>query len=396
MKNSLEKAIAFYFLLSFLFLPLTFNGKDWQFRLTQFFFGKLIKTIQHCFFSEALSLIDFSSDTISLNLLLLILLLIAISMVLFLNIAKIKNDKIVLIGRVAACYYISFILLKYGFDKIFKAQFYVPEPNILYTPFGNLTKDMLYWSTMGTSYFFSVAMGIIEVITAVLILIKSTRIAGLIIAIGVFVNIILINFAFDISVKTFALFLLLATLFPLFPYLKKICNFLILRKQEQIIEAEGIVKQTKMILMIKVGVVSGMLFYVLFPYLESGNFNDDKKGRIFLHGAYQVEEIIKGKDTINKSHFQIKNIFVHRNSYMIFQGDNNQMTDYYYEIDTINKKLLLSDYQKNMTTINYTFSQSDSTLILDFDGLRINAKAQNWKKLPALQDSNHYFIDDVN
>lgn len=151
-----------------------------------------------------------------------------------------------------------------------------------------------------------------------------------------------------------------------------------------------------MILMIKVGVVSGMLFYVLFPYLEYGNFNDDKKGRIFLHGAYQVEEIIKGKDTIDKSHFQIKNIFVHRNSYMIFQGDNNQMTDYYFEIDTINKKLLLSDYQKNMTTINYTFSQSDSTLILDFDGLRINAKAQNWKKLPALQDSNHYFIDDVN
>jgi len=395
MKNSLEKVVGFYFLLSFLFLPLTFDGKDWQFRLTEFFFGKPIKAIQHCFFPEALSSIDFSSDTVSLNLLLLSLLFIAVSIVLFLNIAKIKSAKISLVARTAACYYISFVLFKYGFDKIFKAQFYLPEPNILYTPFGNLTKDVLYWSTMGTSHFFSVAMGMIEVMTAVLILIKATRIIGLIIAVGVFVNIILINFGFAISVKTFALFLLLATLFPLFPYLKKICNFLILRRQEQFIEDESLVKKPKTALVIKIVAVSGMFFYVLFPYLEANNFNDDKRERIFLHGAYKVQAIIKGKDTVDKSHFQIKNIFIHRNSYIIFQNGKNEMTDYYFENDFAKKQLLLYDYQKNKTIIDYTFSQSDSILILSFEGLKINAKAENWKKLPALQDDHHYFIDDV-
>ncbi len=395
MRNSLKKTIGLFFLFSFIFLPLNFNGKSCQFSLTEFFFGTIIKHLENVFFTEAIAVVDFSSDTISLNLLLLILFFLASALALILNITKTGSDKIILFSRAFACYYLSFVLLKYGFDKIFKAQFYLPEPNILYTSFGNLSKDILYWSTMGTSHFFSMAMGIIEVITATLILVKSTRVLGLTIAIGVFVNIILINFGFDISVKTFSIFLFLANLFALFPHLKSMYVFFILQKEKHLQFLQNFIKHKKVAIIIKFAVVLWMFIFVLYPYLKSKNFNDDHQERPFLHGVYKVEQITKGLDTVGQKDFQLKNIFIHRNSYLIFQDKNNQMMDYFFEINTIKNQITLLDYQENKIIINYQFSKSDSILTLKMNDLKIKAKAQNWRKMPALQNQSHYFIDHI-
>ena len=54
--------------------------------------------------------------------------------------------------RRISTYYLAFALFLYGFNKLFKYQFGFPEPNILFTPVGNLSPGMLYWTSMGTSY----------------------------------------------------------------------------------------------------------------------------------------------------------------------------------------------------------------------------------------------------
>lgn len=395
MKNSLQKLIGIFLLLNFLFFPLTFQGKDWQFWLTSFVFGKFIKIIQDFFFPDAIVLVTFSSDTVSLILLLATLFVIAFIVVLFLRIKNIKSDGIVPISRTVACYYIAFVLLKYGCDKIFKAQFYLPEPNILYTPFGHLGRDTLYWSTMGTSRFFSVSMGIIEGVTALLILYKRTRVLGLLFAIGVLIQILLINFGFDVSVKTFSSLLLLSALFAMAPFLKTIYNFLVLRQQQQLAFGYSISSRKYALHMVKFTVISGMFIAVLLPYVEANNFNDDNQERLFLHGVYIVENVIKGKDTLDPCDFPIKRIFVHRNSYLIFQDQDQEMTDYFFQNDAKRNELSLSDYDKNTMKVRYRFSPSDSILVLQFKGVAITAKGQNWKKLPALQDHRHFFVDEV-
>lgn len=50
--------------------------------------------------------------------------------------------------KIIISYYLSFVLFIYGANKIFKCQFYEPEPNILFTPLGYLSKDILYWSAL--------------------------------------------------------------------------------------------------------------------------------------------------------------------------------------------------------------------------------------------------------
>lgn len=396
MKKSLEKICALFFLFGFLFIPLTLNGKDFQFQFTHILFSKPVAFLEKRFFSNALPQIDFSSDTISLLLLIILLFFLAITIVFVLKFTKFKLDKIVTFSRVITCYYIAFILFKYGFDKVFKAQFYLPEPNILYTNFGDLSKDILYWSTIGTSHFYSVSMGIIEVLVAILILIKRTRILGLLLAIGVFVNIILINFGFDISVKIFSIFLFLATIFAVFPCLKVVFNFFILQKKEQLsIENLSFTLNPIIKIWLKIMIVGVMLLQILFPYFQSNNFNDDNAKRNFLHGAYQVTEIIKGNDTLKFDEFPIEKIFVHRNNYLIFQDNNQQMTDYHFEINKLNNQLLLEDYAKNKILIAFKFSQKDAVLKLNFNKYHIVCKAINWRKLPALHDKIHFSVDEI-
>lgn len=396
MKELLEKCLALFFVLGYLFIPLTLNGKDWQFQLTNFLFSKPIGFIQTNFFPKALKQIDFSSDTVALNLLLFVLFLFAIVFVLILKFTRFKTDKLVYTSRIFSCYYIAFILLEYGFNKVFKAQFYLPEPNILYTPFGNLTKDILYWSTLGTSHSYSLFMGIIEVLVAILILYKPTRILGLVMAIAIFINVFLINFGFDISVKTFSIFLLSASIFAVFPYLKTLINFLVFHNTEQLlINNQTIIRNTFIKTWIKFSVIGLFFIQILYPYFITQNFNDDTFKRPFLHGAYQVIQVISEKDTLNQSNFPIKNIFIHRKNYIIFQSSNNEMTDYHFEINTEKTSILLQDYKKNKISVPFKFSEKDSTFNIHFKKFIIFTKAINWKKLPALQNQTHYTIDQI-
>ncbi len=107
--------------------------------------------------------------------------------------------------QVFISYYLALQLLKYGFDKVFKAQFYLPEPNTLFTPLANLTPDILYWSAMGTSRFYSVFMGLLEIIPAILLLFKPTRVIGAMIASLVLLNVVMINFGFAIPAFCYCL-----------------------------------------------------------------------------------------------------------------------------------------------------------------------------------------------
>uniref|UniRef100_UPI003751136D hypothetical protein n=1 Tax=Flavobacterium sp. TaxID=239 RepID=UPI003751136D len=309
---------------------------------------------------------------------------------------RFKTDKLVYTSRIFSCYYIAFILLEYGFNKVFKAQFYLPEPNILYTPFGNLTKDILYWSTLGTSHSYSLFMGIIEVLVAILILYKPTRILGLLMASAIFINVVLINFGFDISVKTFSIFLLSASIFAVFPYLKTLINFLVFHNTEQLlINNQTIIRNTFIKTWIKFSVIGLFFIQILYPYFITQNFNDDTFKRPFLHGAYQVIQVISEKDTLNQSNFPIKNIFIHRKNYIIFQSSNNEMTDYHFEINTEKTSILLQDYKKNKISVPFKFSEKDSTFNIHFKKFIIFTKAINWKKLPALQNQTHYTIDQI-
>lgn len=306
---------------------------------------------------------------------------------------------------VVVSYYLAMQFFSYGFNKVFKWQFYLPEPNTLYTPVGYTTPDILFWSTMGVSYTYTVFSGVLEVIAALLLLSRPARLAGALMAAGIMLNVVLINFGFDISVKLYSCFLLLLSLVTIIPHAKRLYNFFILNKAVAAPQwkPQYSAKGRKAYIVAKTFVICFLLFDALALYFRTGDFNNDKAPRPLLHGAYDVKTFIKNGDTLPPlltDSLQWKRVFVHSRGYFITQFMNDDMQDYELMYDTARHRLLIHNYYSGYkTTLAYTLPDSNILLltgILHTDTLSIRLQKIPLHKLPALQNDFHWTIDSYN
>lgn len=258
---------------------------------------------------------------------------------------------------------LSLQLMRYGANKLFKHQFYLPEPNTLFTRVGNLDRDILYWTSMGTSYEYNVFMGIVEILPAVLLLIPRFRFIGLLVSVGVFTNVLAVNIGFDITVKFFSGFLLFLSVFGLLPYKDKIMFLFGFQAKEM--ESQQLKSANSNGSLLKRFIsVFGVLFILaetLYPYIQTGNFNDDKDPRPFLHGAYKsVEPITHPK--------QLAYVFIHRRGYLIFQNASEVQTDYQLQLFPKQHLLMLTDYKHRKKIVAYTYDSKRNRLKLKLRG----------------------------
>lgn len=107
---------------------------------------------------------------------------------------------------------LSFFLMRYGIDKVLGNQFFAPEANILYSDVGSISKDMLFWTSMGTSSIYNQFLGWCECIVGVMLLFKRTRKLALLGSAAIFLNVFFLNIGFNISVKYLSGLLLLISL----------------------------------------------------------------------------------------------------------------------------------------------------------------------------------------
>ena len=162
---------------------------------------------------------------------------------------------------------LSLFLIRYGLNKVFLLQFPQPESNLLFSPLGNFSKDILYWTSMGTSPSYQIFMGLVEFIPGILILIPRTRLLGLMIAFAVFVNVFFVNLGFEIDVKILTIFLLLLTSILLFPYRFLLKQLFISGKESKIQIEFPDPSQNKSGIMLFLPLVYGL--YSAFSFLNS-------------------------------------------------------------------------------------------------------------------------------
>lgn len=283
------------------------------------------------------------------------------------------------INRIAI-YYLALILLIYGLNKVFLFQFYIPEPNILYTPLGQLSPDILYWSSMGSSSTYSIFAGSIEILPAILILFRRTRLLGAFIAFGVLFNILFINWGFGITVKTFTYFLLLLSILVLFPYFKRlrtaffgegtIASVIEFAKPQHPIYQKS-ARSFHAILLVFI------VSEALMPYIKTRNFNGRNQEKPYLFGAYEV----------SPNPNEVKRVFFHSASYFILQTKSDEFFDY--AMNWNGAQLELIGYEEDTTYLTIS-SQNDSmyTLSGNFYGTFVNweMKQLNLESLPFFQN----------
>jgi hypothetical protein len=400
---SMYDAACLLAMLGILFIPFPFNIFPFQSQITELIFGKVIIWVSEDVFGIYSINPNISSDSFSMCIIVLILIIISAIVSLSVNLISRWNlyrVKVSLVFYYIFSYYLAMQLMKYGFDKVFKSQFYLPEPNILYTPVGQVSKDLLFWSSMGTSYFYNLFGGITEVIAGVLIFFNRTKVTGLLLAAGIMINVTAINFGFDISVKIYSSFLLFLSLLLLYPWMKSLYRFLILQKSS-ILKLKSDSFEIFNRRYFKIGVkafISGIiLLEVFYPSMTNQNFNDDVADRPFLHGAYEVNECIINEEPIRSDISPVRRFFIHRNGYIIFQDHNDQMKDFRFEVDKDRKLFLLTDYQLNRINLKYIYKEEgvlEIQYISKGQEFLLKAKSLNWKKLPLMQNDFHLIVDE--
>lgn len=400
-----QDAAYFWAISCVFFTPFPFHIFPFQANISEFLWGRLIDLTAQKILHITIVTHDISSDSLRMYVLVLLLAMLAITgagLGACLKVWTQKRIDILAAFRQMFYYYLALQMLKYGFDKVFKAQFYLPEPNTLYTPLGQLSKDIMFWSTMGTSYTYTVFGGVLEALAGACILFKRTRVLGLLMTIGIMLQVVAINFGFDISVKVYSLLLLFLSLILLAPQATRLYQFLILQQDSRLRVAPEtfptFFNRTARIVA-QVFMIGIILLEALYPYIKSGNFNDDSWPRPYLHGAYQVVKASVNQRLVELHQAPIKRLFVHRQGFMIFQNFEDQMQDFRLDIRQGAQQILLTDYQLKQVTMHYHYQPKDSLLTLQYtwenQRIKLTAKALNWRKLPAIQKQFHWSIDEV-
>ena len=266
--NFFDLAVALLGCLVALFLPLPYAFISFQSSITDFFFGPMV-TLISSFLGYEMEANTYYSDSVSsfaLYLILIVLTTVLVSMA-----SRIKSDQLLQVLRSFSIYFIAYQLLRYGFDKVFLGQFYAPTSYVLQTEFGQLDRDLLYWSVMGLSPTYSIILGSIELACATLLLIPKTQIIGLVLSTSIFFQILAVNIGFDISVKMFSLFLLILSLGLLRPWFASLWQFFILNKESKIGVSQPsshLILNPKLRVSIRVVVVVLIAFDAVHPSIE--------------------------------------------------------------------------------------------------------------------------------
>ncbi len=120
---------------------------------------------------------------------------------------------------------VGFFMIAYGMLKVFPLQMPTISLAVLNQPAGEMTPHDLLWSLVGLYPLYEVICGAIEVLAGTLVLFRRTALVGTLFTIFVMSNVVLYNFFFGVSVKLFALNLLLAAIFIALPDAQPLFDF---------------------------------------------------------------------------------------------------------------------------------------------------------------------------
>ena len=388
--KTLRTTCGIWILSFFLFLPFPYSFlPNFGEVLSEVLFP-IVKLIGFLFGTE-LAQSNFHSDSIHLYLqLLTTLLLSAIVANIIVRIKSINQERFNIILHTTASYILALFLLKYGCDKLFKYQFYDGAPNTLFTPVGYLSKDILFWTSMGSSHSYNVFMGLIEIIPGLLLLSKKTRALGALIATAVLTNVLAINFGFDITVKILSTMLVITALYILEPHFKRLYLFFIQNSFTRPDSQEEIIKKPIVKRAIKGLLISLVILESLFSYVTADAWNADNLPKIKYYGSYSIIDQQGTSKTFDLEN--IRRLHIHNSGYLIIETKNGQFNDYKAIISNSSGHIKLVDLNLEMRVVE---DLKTLTLISNAprNQFRITTEKINLDSLPYHSDSFHWTVE---
>ena len=203
--------------------------------------------------------------------------------------------------RVLVRYYLGMVLVMYGMIKVFHLQMASPTLFALVQPFGDKTPMGLAWSYVGFSKIFSAFVGASEVIGGMLLFFRRTTTLGALIGAAVMLNVVVMNFTFDIPVKLYSSILFVMAVFLMLPDADRLMRVLLWNKPtEPRPQRQYLYRRWMQItaLVIKILFIGSVIIGNVASCFERMKMYGDKRERSPVYGIYDVTEFIHKGDTL--------------------------------------------------------------------------------------------------
>lgn len=256
-------------------------------------------------------------------------------------------------------YYVAFMLINYGLIKVFYMQMQPPRLTQLLQPLGEYSPMGLSWTYIGYSQGYNILIGSIEILSG-LLLFRKMMVLGALITVATSINIMAVNYFYDVPVKMVSTALLLFSIFLLLPYLKALCEIFISGKPVQLLPIQQLLFnkswKRKSLFIIKLAVLLLFIVQQGMGILSTKKMIAEYLTTSPLYGIYRIDQAGTPRKTISENWRLI-----------VFEIDNNKVlirnTDYSPQresvvIDAAGKKITLNNYQ-----FDYQINQDGNILL---------------------------------
>lgn len=309
-----------------------------------------------------------SGDTIFDNVLLMILIIFSIIGTLIWSLVAKKDAQYERLNdflRIGVRYYIGGMMIIYGVDKFFKTQFPYPDLFFLTTPLGDFTPKSLAWSFLGHSYLYNIFMGFAE-LSCTLLLFRRTASLGAIIAFMVSLNVMIINYSFDVPVKMVSTALVLMSAFLMFNDVPKLLA-LFFKGESVSLQPAYVPVYTGKWKTIRIVLKSLFIISTVgFVMAEDISFKRDLNQKHAMYGYYAV-------DSLNTSTTQPFDKIIINNAHSVRVLKDENLQHFSMKTDSSDHLLYLTSRATGDTAYSFGYRYDTAgVLILSKDG-------QQWK-----------------
>lgn len=258
-------------------------------------------------------------------------------------------------------YYVGLMLISYGLVKVIQLQFSAPTFYRLTETYGESSPMGLAWTFLGFSEGYNLFMGIAEVLAGLLMFRRFMTFAA-VITLMTTMNVMAVNFFYDVPVKILSTHLVLMTLFLLSRDLVKVMKYLVTSKP---VEKLTIIMRPKLpkiinisMTVIKVAIIGYALGNGYYEALGSQETYGKDAPKPPLYGVYEISNYsINGEELTNykDDRLWMRMRFERAGSAQI-QTRNKKNVYYKVEVDTEGQKIKFISYagEANNFEMNYT------------------------------------------
>jgi hypothetical protein len=194
--------------------------------------------------------------------------------------------------RIWIRFWLATAMLSYGLIKVVPMQFPAPSADLLDLPYGEASPMGVLWRFMGTSAPYTMFAGTFEVLAGSLLAFRRTTLLGSLVATAVLVNIVALNFCYDVPVKLYSLHLLAMALILAAPDAGTLLRLFVMHQPAVPVPDPALFQSPRATRIVGAAVGAALLLYVTSSVIAGTQQRTAaNQGALPLAGSWRVDTI---------------------------------------------------------------------------------------------------------